>query len=208
METSYGNYLILIVALVSATFSVILFWKAPKDRPNRTSFLWKLILIEGVVFSFGIVILITLMPQSWLNVLSWVVFDFLISYVFCVEIPGYLKILKFDRKAAKTLEELREELIKMRYSFGSSLEDLRKKVQGNVNILEEEKIKGLLSNFIVVCDRLGNLDLGLWSLALNETSSTLNEIEGRSKHPFPKLVDILSLSGLSILLAQFLQLFK
>jgi hypothetical protein len=208
MQLSYGNCLILFVVSVSVAFSIVLFWKAPKNSPNRTSFLWKFILLAGVAFSSGLVLLIVFLPQSWLNIVSWVVFDFLVSYVFCVEIPAYLRILKFDRKAAKALEDLREELIRMRYSFAGSLENLKKMAQGNVGILEEESISGLLNNFIVVCDRLRNLDLSLWSLALTETSSTINEIKGRSKHPFPKLVDLLSLSGLSILLAQFLQLFK
>lgn len=149
MALSYENYLILFIVSVFVAFSVSFFWKAPKNSPKRTSFLWKFILLDGFAFSSGLVLLVVFLPQSWLNIVSWVVFDFLVSYVFCVEVPGYLKILKFDQRAVKTLEDLREELIKMRYSFVGSLENLKGIAQGNADILKEENISGLLNNFII-----------------------------------------------------------
>ena len=207
MTLRYGDFLILIIVSVLVGFCVAIVWKKPKNGGNRTNFLWKFILLNGIAFSFGLVLLVAALPQSSLNIVSWIVFDFLISYVFCVEIPAYEKILKFDQNAAKALKDLRGELIRMRYSFANSLETLKKLAQDNASILEEENINGLLTDFIGVCDRLRNLDTNLWSLTLTETSSVLDEITRRSKHPFPKLIDILSLSGLSILLAQFLKLF-
>ena len=64
-----------------------------------------------------------------------------------------------------------------------------------------------LNDFVIVCEKLKNLDINLWSLTLQETSDCIKDVTERSKHPFPKLIDILSLSGLSIILAQFLKLF-
>jgi hypothetical protein len=120
--------------------------------------------------------------------------------------PGYLKLSLYDENQLKKLENLRSKLIEMRYSFDKSFEDLKKDLQENAFVLKEEKIDDLLNKFVVVCDRIKNLDVSLWSLTLEEITERINNVSKRSKHPFPKLIDIISLAGLSFLLAQFLKL--
>jgi hypothetical protein len=204
------SYNVLLFALIVATdvlFSALLVWKKPESERNRTKFLWKLVLLNGLVFSIGLVVLVTIPPQSTLSIISWIVYDFLISYTFCVEIPAYLKLSKYDERLDNILKDLRGDLVKMRFSFDTSLDSLKKSKIENASFLEQENIDGLLQDFIIVCDKIKNLNDNLWNLALNETSKLLGEVTERSKHPFPKLIDILALSGLSILLAQFLKLF-
>jgi hypothetical protein len=195
------------IAFFYAIFCSLLAWKNPKSEYNRTSFLWKLVVLGGLFFSIGLMMLVVVLPQSPLNILSWVFYDFLISYVLCIEIPAYLKISRFDDNLTDILRDLREELIKMPFSFDASLENLKTKKKNSVLFLKGESLDRLLQDFIAFCDRVNNLNEKLWNLTLNETSNFIDDVAKRSKHPFPKLIDILALSGLSVLLAQFLKLF-
>lgn len=150
--------------------------------------------------------IVAILPQSQMNSVSWIIYDFLVSYVVSVEIPAYLRISKFDENLVYVLKDLREELIKMPFSFGASLENLKTKRYNNISFLKEENLDRLLQDFIAFCDKVGNFNEKLWNLTLTETSNLIDDVSKRSKHPFPKLIDILALSGLSVLLAQFLKL--
>jgi len=207
MLLSYRELSLFLIVVFYAIFYSLLAWKKPKSKNNRTSFLWKLVVLNGLFFSIGLVMFVVVLPQSLLNILSWVVYDFLISYVLCVEIPAYLKISRFDDNLAGVLKDLREELIRMPFSFDVSLENLKTKRKNSVLFLKGESLDRLLQDFIAFCDKVNNLNEKLWNLTLNETSNFIDDVAKRSKHPFPKLIDILALSGLSILLAQFLKLF-
>jgi hypothetical protein len=208
MSLSYKELLLILIAVFNIVFDTLLVMKKPKAKGNRTKFLWQLTLLDEVVFSIGLVVLVAILPQSALNVASWVIYDFLISYVACVEVPAYLKISKYDENLVSILKDLRGNLIDMRFSFDTSLERLEKSKSKNALFLKEENIDGLLQGFIEVCDKINNLNDNLWSLTLNETSKLISEVTERSKHPFPKLIDILALSGLSVLLAQLLKLLE
>jgi hypothetical protein len=168
--------------------------------------LWILVILNGIFFSIGLLFLVIILPQSLLNVISWLVYDLLLSFAISVEIPGYLKLSAFDQKHIDVVKEIRSNLIKMRYSFDKHFEDLKKSAKGNASVLREEKIDDLLDDFISVCDSIRNVDVNLWKLTLEETTDLISNISNRSKHPLPKLIDILTLSGLSLLLAQFLKL--
>lgn len=204
------NYQIISLVLIivfCAIFCILFAWKKPKSKNNRSGFLWKLFVFSALSFSTGLLILVVVLPQSLLNTLSWVIYDFLISYVFFVEIPAYWKISKFDDKLADLLKDMRAELIMMPFSYDASLENLKTRRNDSALLLKEENIDRLLKDFIAYCDKVNNFNERLWNLPLNESSSLIEEVTKRSKHPFPKLIDILALSGLSILLAQFLKLF-
>lgn len=207
MSLSYKEISLFLIIVSYIIFCACLAWKTPKSKSNRTKFLWKLIVLNGLVFSIGLVILVVILPQSPLNIISWVVYNFLISYVLCVEIPAYLKISKYDENLVSALKDLRGDLVKMRFSFDTSLDSLKKSRNDKGSLLKEENIDKLLHDFIAVCDKINNLDANLWNLTLNETSILIDDVMKRSKHPLPKLIDILALSGLSVLLAQFLKLF-
>src|SRR5450759_1980379 len=125
MVFRFEDFLIFLVLSFFVAFCIVFVWKTPKNRPRRTGFLRNLIILNSALFSIGLVLLVLVLPQSLLNIVSWVVFDFLASYVFCIEIPAYLKISKFDQSTTEALRDLRKELIKMRYSFTDSLENLR-----------------------------------------------------------------------------------
>lgn len=129
-----------------------------------------------------------------------------ITYVLCIEIAAYLKISNFDEKLVDNLKGLRDVLIKMPFSFSDSFPELRIKKKDSASYLKGENLDSLLDNYISFSNKLGNYNEKVWTLTLSEMSSFIDEVSSRSKHPFPKLIDILALSGLSFLLAQFLKL--
>lgn len=207
MLFSYKELSIVLITLFCTLFCAVIAWKKPESKNNRTSILWKLTILNFSFFSAGLIALTFFLPQSPLNIFSWIVYDLLITYVLCIEVPAYLKISNFDDNLANILKGLREELIEMQFSFGVHLQNLKTKRNDNISYLKGENLDKLLEDFIAFCDKIGNLNETVWSLTLNETSSFIDEVTKRSKHPFPKLIDILALSGLSLLLAQFLKLF-
>lgn len=209
MTGSYQEFSIVLIVFFYTIFCVVVVWmkrKKPKTKDNRTSFVWELAILNGLFFSIGLIILIAILPQPPSTILSWIVYDFLITYILCIELPSYLRISNFDDDLENILKGLREELIKMPFSFGASLQNLKTKRNNNLSYLQGENIDKLLEDFIAFCDKLGNRNDRLWSLTLNEISSSIDEVSKRSKHPFPKLIDIAALSGLSVLIAQILKL--
>lgn len=202
-----SDYIFPISIIISyIVFCIYLTKKTPKSKEERTKFLWKLFAIAGTSFSLGLTLLFIFLPQSTLFIIAWVVYDFLIAYVFFVEFPAYMKISKYDNDFANALKDLRSELTKIPFSGNSVIVTLKEKRSTYSSFLKSENIDQLLQDFILSCENMGNYNEHLWSLTLNELSALIDDVVKRSKHPFPKLIDILALSGLSILLAQLLKL--
>ena len=150
--------------------------------------------------------LVYFLPQTPLNVLSWIIYDLLITYVLCIELPAYFIISDFDDKFVDGLEGLRKELIEMPFSFKNHLQALKDKRNDSISLLKGERLEKLLDDFISFSEKIENYNEKVWTLTLNETSALVDVVTKRSKHPFPKLIDILALSDLSLLLAQLLTL--
>lgn len=207
MELNYQIFLMLFLFIGFSFFGIILNRKKPFGKSLRTDFIWKYCLLCGMVFSATLVPLVIILPQSILTIVSWLLYSFLICYSVIVELPSWKKISKYDENASKALEKLRAELIKMRFiSIDQSILELKNICSQNSQYLKDETIDIILNDFIAVCERIHNRDVNLWDLTLSEVTKTIDSVKQRSKHPFPKLIDILALSGLSVLIAQFLKI--
>jgi hypothetical protein len=206
MPLSYQELYLILIILFCALFDLVIAWKKPRSKNNRTRILWKLAVLDTSLFSVGLMTLIFFLPQSPLNILSWIVYDSLITYVLCIEVPAYLKISSFDDNLSGALKGIRKELVEMHFSFAVHLQNLKTQRDSNRLYLEGENLDNLLGDFIAFSNEIENLNENIWNLTLNETSNFIDEVTKRSKHPFPKLIDILTLSGLSLLIAQFLKL--
>jgi hypothetical protein len=204
---NFREILWILIALITVVFSAIIAWKRPLGKKSRTKFLWKLVITNAVFLSIGISILIYILPQTLLTVSSWIVFNFLISYVFCVELPSWLKISKFDDDLEEKLKDVRSELVMLPFDFDAYLQKLiNKKEENKIYISENRNLESLLENFLDFSKKLDRFNESFWSITLAELSNVIKDVTDRSKHPFPKVIDILALSGLSILVAQFLKL--
>ena len=204
---SLSDYIFLIsIILAYLIFCIFLARKTPKSKDDRTKFLWKLFCIAGLSFILGLMLLFLFLPQSNLFIFTWIVYDFLIAYVFFVEFPAYIRISKYDDEFSNALNDLRSELTKIPFVGNAVIVSLKEKRSKYSSFLKRENTDLLLQDFILSCENMGNYNEHLWSLTLNEVSALIDDVKKRSKHPFPKLIDILALSGLSVLIAQFLKL--
>jgi len=96
-------------------------------------------------------------------------------------------------------------MVKVGYDFGN-FSTLKSKSEQGKEILQEAGIHRVVTDFIEYSERIQNKDTGLWTLTLGEVNRAIDAISGRSKHPAPELIEILSLSGLSFIIAQILKL--
>lgn len=169
--------------------------------------MWKLFSLDAIGF---VIVLPTMLlvlgePQSTLTFLSILVYVAIGTFACFIEVPGYLILSSFDEGEIERLTQVRKALVKTGYSF-DSLGKLKTKVETYGKTLQDLEINDLLTGFIESCERLKNLDRNYWSLTLTEITSKIDEIGKTSKHPIPKLVELVSLVGLSFLIAQFLRL--
>ena len=177
------------------------------SRDRREQLLWKLALPEAVIFPVAIFLAAYLWyPTTLLATLSYIMYSLAGAFVIAFEVPGFLLLNRFDVRIVDALEETRKDLVAVRYSFESNLPKLKSGWSVGVAILRSTQVYPLMENFLVTCERLKNLDKTFWELVLSEVTLSIRSFSERSKHPFPKLIDILSLAGLSFLLAQALRL--
>jgi len=178
-----------------------------KAKDKRTRILWRLLILEMVIFPIAVAILYYLQPAtSWLTATADIVYAIVVAFVLGLEVPGFLLLTRFDERTVGALEELRRDLVILGYSF-DHLTQLKVTIERSRERLRSANIDGLVSDFILACDRMQNLDRNLWELVLSEVTVASRSFTERSKHPFPKLIDVVSLAGLSFLLAQFLKQF-
>lgn len=144
-------------------------------------------------------------PTTLLATLSNIVYSLVAAFVIAIEVPGFLLLSRFDGMIVDALENIRKELVAIGYSF-DHLVQLKTVSSANKEAVRSAGLYSLIEDFIGTCDRMKNLDKTFWGLVLSEVTHSARFFSERSKQPFPKLIDILSLAGLSFLLAQFLKL--
>jgi hypothetical protein len=201
------SYLIVAAIAIHTVILVILTITVKGAKEDRTRILWKLLVLEVVLLPVAFVILYYLQPPiSWLTTTADVVYAVVVAFVLGLEVPGFILLSRFDEGIVNALEELRNDLITLGYSF-DHLGQLKTTIERSKSRLNSARIGGLVIDFVASCDRMNNLDRNFWGLVLSEVTTASRFFVERSKHPSPKLIDVLSLAGLSFLLAQFLKLF-
>ncbi|QLH11259.1 hypothetical protein [Nitrosarchaeum sp. AC2] len=138
-----------------------------------------------------------------IDFVAFIGYSIIISYVVTIEIPGYFLISKYDSNLTDVLQNLRQKSIQLNYNFDSVI-DLRTYFNENKNTLSSITINELLDSFIKRCETIKNLDKSLYEITIKELGEHIQSTSSRSKHPFPKLIEIFSLAGISFLLGQLL----
>lgn len=128
------------------------------------------------------------------------------SYVISIEIPGYLLLSRYDDKLLDALQNIRRKIISLNYDI-VKISDLEILCQENKKQLETIFVYDILEEFIKSCKTIKNLDKSLYEVTLKEIGERIGNVSEQSKHPFPKLIEIMSLAGISFLLGQFLNHF-
>lgn len=204
MDIIHQQYVIIsLMALIYIVLVFLVSRKFKNDNSERKNLLWKLVVVDGALVIGMLFSLSVFLPQDILTTVSWIGYSFIIPYVFAIEIAGYIKISKFDDKKLDILKSIRKKLVKTSYSL-KEIKKLKVEVEDNKMFLSKQQIEDLLCDYIEECERTGNFDKFLWELSLTEITSSIGRISNRSKHPFPKLIDVLSLAGMSFLIAQII----
>lgn len=201
---TYVTILLLIIHSSLSTLTAYFYRRGSR----REQLVWKLFSLDAIGFVIVLPTLLLILgePQSTLALLSMLVYVAIGTFACFIEVPGYLILSSHDEKDIERLTQIRKALIKTNYSFVNSFDELKREVETHKKTLQDLEIDDLVTGFIESCQRLNNLDQKFWGLTLAEITSTIDAIAKTSKHPMPKLVELLSLVGLSFLIAQFLKL--
>ena len=127
------------------------------------------------------------------------------SFVVTVEAPGYLYLSSYDSESIRILKKIRKSLVSVTFDFEPSLKTLKKILRGKKDRLESIGIFDSLHYLVDSIERIKNVNMTLLNSTLNEVNWMIREISQQSKHPFPTLIELFSLTGLSFLLALLLR---
>jgi hypothetical protein len=154
--------------------------------------LWRLIVayeVVSTILTIGFYLLYT--PRPSLLGLGAGMFYLLIgSFVFTIEVPGFLLLKRHDQSLLDF----------------KNFTSLKSRTSAGKDHLKDANLETFVDDFIEHSDQIQNIDKGLWTLTISEVNRAIDLVQGRSKHPAPELIEILSLSGLSFLIAQILRL--
>lgn len=200
------DYILATAILLHSIILVIVTYVLGTNKDQRTKMLWKLTVSDLLLFPVLILLAAYLQyPTTMLATLSYIVYSLVAAFVIAIEVPGFLLLSKFDGKIVGALENVRKDLVTIGYSF-EHVAQLKATLSANEGTLRSADVYSLIEDFVKTCERMKNLDKSFWGLLLSEVTRSARFFSERSKNPFPKLLDILSLAGLSFLLAQFLKL--
>lgn len=197
--------LFLIFYSVSIFFTSKRLTKQSIQRERPIFFLLILNLITLYLLSIISFFLLSSWEPDLRDLASLYVFLVVGAFVIIIEVPGFLLLSSYDDKTIEVLSDVRKYLVSTTFDFDSSIKNLQQLQKTNENRLNEQHILEILDYFVKTCNRIKNVDSSLLNLTLSETNLSIREVSQQSKHPFPRLVDVLSLAGLSFLIAQFLK---
>ena len=192
-------------------YSLVLFiaWTIFKNSAKgRNKSLSYLFLLNVAMFYLGLIII-----HLWLNNKELSLQDFITVYGFLtigvyvasIEVPGFLILSHYDEKSIEVLQIIQKYLIKGTFSFSSSIQSLQALIKKYKYRLEELYLYANLKYFIQSSNQMKQINRSVLDLLLAEINQSVRSVSQKSKHPFPKLIDILSLTGLSFLIVQLLR---
>jgi hypothetical protein len=174
-------------------------------REKPLSFLLPLHLVIFYLALLGAHLLLSSWQPDLKELATLNVFLIVGSFVFTIEIPGFILISNYDDKSVEALSDVRKNLVSISFDFKYSLENLQSLQKANEARLSEQNVSEILDYFVRSSSRMKNVDTSLLNLTLSEINLSIREVSQQSKHPFPRLLDIFSLAGLSFLIALLLR---
>lgn len=126
-------------------------------------------------------------------------------YVATIEVPGFLILSHYDEKSIEVLRIARKYLIASTVNFWPSTQGLHTLMKKHKSRLEELHLYANMNYFFQSSNQMNQINRSVLDLLLTEINQSVRIVSQKSKHPFPKLIDVLSLTGLSFLIAQLLK---
>lgn len=167
--------------------------------------LWLNFVLAGVtviLLSNGLSVIPGLIGVSHQEI--YVALYLLCVFALCVELPGYLLNMAFDNRGVGTLEELQVRLIDVTIDPSTGIPNLRRWTNSKNSHLVDVGMVRTLTRSLEHMEAMNNVNLPLISIVLKQIESRRNSIQERSKHPFPLIVQVFSLSTLGFILGEIL----
>ncbi|MCL5989170.1 MAG: hypothetical protein M1166_02430 [Candidatus Thermoplasmatota archaeon] len=191
--------------LIHSTLILTLLVFIRNEKNERNSLLTFPLIAEIVLFPIILLGTIYYYPPSTLLSLGTIlVYCVIAGFVFALEIPGFILISRHDQRVVNGLTKLRSNLSNLTYAFSKTYPEFVSAITSNDSYLKESELIDIVNDFKENCDKLRNLNEKFWELLMSEITRVVEIYSTRSKHPYPKLIEVLSLTGLSFLIAQFL----
>ncbi len=129
-------------------------------------------------------------------------------FAITLEVPGFLLNTSYDKKVSKILNDFERAVVQAHIDPGSAIHELRSLTDSHRDALADAGLEMLFSQSLEVFERMNNSDASLLRALLTQVSDAKSEVEARSKHPFPLLVQVLGLSGLAFVLGEILAILR
>lgn len=136
---------------------------------------------------------------------SLLVLLLIVTYILTIEIPGYIIISIYDEKLLKIYNKLISSLFNLKLSKKDVLDELKSIIDNSKNLLIKNNLalNDMLQYIIPILERR-KISENEFNLLNYQLIMAIEKRKNMSKHPFPKLIDILSLTGISFILAQLI----
>lgn len=186
----------------------------PRSSPRRRRLLPPLAL--NALLSNGLFALVCIFPKSiaWLSARIRVPEDFfaliaiVLVYSLCVEVPGFLLNSAYDDALLGRLSSLQETILLATAEPDKGIAKARKFIETYPRALREVQLDALLVHCISRFEQMQNIDNTLASTLLERVDLARATVAGRSKHPFPRAVEVLGLGSCAFLLAEILAILR
>jgi hypothetical protein len=144
--------------------------------------------------------------QQLIDGLALIAYALVGGYVAAIEIPGYILLSRFDDRLEDELQRFRQKILILNFDFNGFPEVEATSVSLK-RALKDLSIDDLVGHFVESSKRIKQFDRAHYDVTIKELNDSIRDVSDRSKHPFPKLIEILSLAGISFLIGQFLSHF-
>ena len=196
------------VFIIFYSLTLFIAWRVSKNSAKgRKKSLSYLFLLNLVSFYLGLIAVNFGLNNNESNFRDFVTVYGLLTigaYVATIEIPGFLILSHYDEKSIEVLWTAQKYLIASTVNFSPSIQDLQTLMKNYKSRLEELHLSVNLNYFIQSSNQMHQINRSVFDLLLMEISQSVRSVSQKSKHPFPQLIDVLSLTGLSFLIAQLL----
>jgi hypothetical protein len=135
----------------------------------------------------------------------------LLTLVFAifVEVPGFFLNVDYDRKKGEALQKLADALLDVRFSpTHSNRERLHSLAERHRRMLGDSHLGDFLAKCASELAKLPNADMSLVNVLLEQVEREQVRVSDQSKHPFPILIQLFSLSALAFVLAEILAILR
>lgn len=202
----------LALAYLALSFAVL--GATPRSSPRQRRLLPPLAL--NALLSNGLFALICIFPKSiaWLSARTRVPEDLtaLIAivavYSLCVEIPGFLLNSAYDDALLDRLSSLQETILLATADPDKEIARARKFIETYPRALREVRLDALLGHCISRFEQMRNVDDALARTLLDRLDFARATVAERSKHPFPRAVEVIGLGSCAFLLAEILAILR